>query len=190
VKALRRESGYTVVEMLIVMVVMGIVIGGITTAFVSGSKAELDMNRRFSAQLSVRLAMTQLRADVHLACSATASAGQLLLYPSAGSSSAASCAASPTIAWCTGASSTATGRYTLFEASAASCSNPPGGKPWADYLTTNSIFTVNTPAAGSKQLMSVTVALAANTNKSLSATTGVDRYLLADTIVMRNSVPG
>jgi prepilin-type N-terminal cleavage/methylation domain-containing protein len=185
---LKREEGYSVIEMLIVMVVMGIVIGGITTAFISGSKADLDMNRRFTAQQNVRLAMTQLRADIHLACSATASAGQLLLYPSAGSAATASCAASPTTVWCTGSSSAIAGRYTLFEATASSCSNPPAGKQFADYLTTNSLFTVNAP--GSKQLMSVTVDLAANTNKSSAATSGVDRYRLTDTIVMRNSVLG
>lgn len=182
-----REAGYSLIELLVVMVILGVVLGGLTTVFVSGSKAELDMNMRFNAQQNTRLALSQLRNDIHISCNASASAGQLLLYPSAGSGSTPSCAANPTIAWCTGSSTNISARYTLSQASAASCSNPPVGKQFADYLTTNALFTVNTPA--SKQRLSVTVDLPVDTNKRSSATSTVNRYELKDTIVLRNSVP-
>ena len=49
------EGGYTLVEMLVVMAILGVVISGLTTIFVSGSHAELDLNRRFQAQQQARL---------------------------------------------------------------------------------------------------------------------------------------
>jgi prepilin-type N-terminal cleavage/methylation domain-containing protein len=190
VKRLREEHGYSLIELLVVMVILGIVIGGLTTVFVSGSKAELDMNKRFVAQQNARLALTQLRNDLHVSCDASASNGQLLLFPSTGSSATPSCAGTPNIVWCTTASVNNPSRYALYQASASSCTSPPAGKLYADYLTTNTLFTKNTPASGSKQRTSVTVDLPVNTNKASSATTSVDRYELKDTIVLRNSLPG
>ena len=189
-KRVREEHGYSLIELLVVMVILGIVVGGLTTVFVSGSKAELDMNKRFTAQQNSRLALTQLRNDLHVSCDATASTGQLLLFPSNGSSATPSCSATANIVWCTAASALNPARYALYEAAASSCSSPPVGKLYADYLTTNTLFTKNAPAAGSKQRTSVTVDLPVNTNKASSATTSVDRYELKDTIVLRNSLPG
>ena len=64
------ERGYTLVEMLVVMAILGVVIAGLTTVFVSGSRAELDMNRRFQAQQQARLALDRIRADLHCASAA------------------------------------------------------------------------------------------------------------------------
>ena len=54
---LRGEAGYSLVEMLVVMVIMTIVFAGVTAVFVSGSKAQAEQDRRFQAQLSTRLAL-------------------------------------------------------------------------------------------------------------------------------------
>jgi prepilin-type N-terminal cleavage/methylation domain-containing protein len=71
VRCLRRlrheEHGYSLMELLTVMVIMGIVLGGLTTVFVSGSKAEYDMNVRFQAQQQTRLALDRVRRDIHVA---------------------------------------------------------------------------------------------------------------------------
>jgi prepilin-type N-terminal cleavage/methylation domain-containing protein len=190
VKRVREEHGYSLIELLVVMVILGIVVGGLTTVFVSGSKAELDMNKRFIAQQNARLALSQLRNDLHVACNATVSTGQLLLFPSAGSSSTPTCSGTANVVWCTTTSANNSARYALYQTSASSCATPPAGKLYADYLTTNALFTKNTPAAGSKQRTSVTVDLPVNSNKASSATTSVDRYELKDTIVLRNSLPG
>jgi prepilin-type N-terminal cleavage/methylation domain-containing protein len=191
VRRIREERGYSMIELLVVMAIMGVVVGGLTTVFVSGSKAELDMNMRFSAQQNARMALSQLRNDLHISCDVDAStAGQLLLYPSAGSSTTPTCAGTANIVWCTAASPSNSARYALYQASAATCASPPAGKLFTDYLTTNALFTRNAPASGSKQRMSVTVDLPVNTNKARSASTTVDRYELKDTIVLRNSLPG
>ena len=48
---LRAERGYSLVEMLTVLVIMGVVMTSLTTVFVQASNSESDMNNRFQAQL-------------------------------------------------------------------------------------------------------------------------------------------
>ena len=71
VKRLRGERAYSMVELITVMVIMSIVMTGISTVFVQGSNAELDMNNRFQAQAHARLALDTLRKDIHCARSVT-----------------------------------------------------------------------------------------------------------------------
>ena len=56
------EQGYSLVEMLTVLVIMGVVMTGLTTVFVQASNSESDMNNRFQAQLTARLALDKMRA--------------------------------------------------------------------------------------------------------------------------------
>ena len=72
---LRRERGYSLIEMLIVLSIMGIVMGSLTTVFVSASNAELDMNNRFRAQLGARLVLDKMRREVHCGSVATPGLG-------------------------------------------------------------------------------------------------------------------
>ena len=68
---IRGEAGYSLVEMLVVMVIMSIVFAGITDIFVAGSKASAEQDRRFQAQLSTRLALDKIRRDIHCASDVT-----------------------------------------------------------------------------------------------------------------------
>ena len=52
---------------------------GLTTALVSGSNTELDLNRRFRAQEQARLALHRIRADIH--CASAAQAQTIGTYP-------------------------------------------------------------------------------------------------------------
>ena len=191
---IRGEGGYSLVELVVVMAILGIVITGLTTVFVQGSRGEVDMNRRFTAQQNARAALGQLRADIHVGCNATVTATTLLIYRLKADGS---CDTVATIAWCTGSSTNLTGRLTLWElvtnvppvtpTAAASCTSPPTGKIWADYIVSGStLFTLNTPAGGSKQRMGVTVSVPVNGNSAVT-TGAVDRYELRDTIVLRNA---
>ena len=65
---LRDERGFSLIELVFVMAILGTVMAGVTTVFISGSRAELSVNNRFQAQESARLAMAALRNDVHGAC--------------------------------------------------------------------------------------------------------------------------
>ena len=71
IRRLRSERGYTLIEMLTVLVIMGVVTGSLTAVFVQASNAEADMNNRFQAQLTARLALDKMRREVHCASVAT-----------------------------------------------------------------------------------------------------------------------
>ena len=72
---LRGEHGVTLIEMIMVLAILGTVLGGVTTVFVAGSRAELQVNNRFQAQEAARLAMGAVRTDVHSACAVAVSGG-------------------------------------------------------------------------------------------------------------------
>ena len=55
---LRRENGTTLIELMTAMALLGIVMAGVTTAMGSATRAETDLNRRFTAQQTARLALT------------------------------------------------------------------------------------------------------------------------------------
>jgi prepilin-type N-terminal cleavage/methylation domain-containing protein len=183
VSRVREEAGYSMIEMLVVLAILGVVLGGLTTIFVSGSRADMDMNRRFQAQQNARLSMARLRADLHLGgCVGTGTnATSITIYAS--SAAPGSCSGTATVTWCTAASASLTGRWTLYRQSGASCASNTG-TPIADYLATNGIFTTNAPTTGSGRRTSVTVTIPVSTNTTNAS---LDRYTLTDSIVLRNS---
>ena len=65
VRRLRGQSGYTMMELLIVLAILGTVTGAITTLFIRASNAEFDMNRRFQAQQAARVAIDRMRREIH-----------------------------------------------------------------------------------------------------------------------------
>jgi prepilin-type N-terminal cleavage/methylation domain-containing protein len=74
-RRLRDEGGVTLIEMVMVLAILGIVLAGVTTVFISGSRAELQGNNRFQAQEASRLAMASIRKDMHGACAAAVKTG-------------------------------------------------------------------------------------------------------------------
>jgi prepilin-type N-terminal cleavage/methylation domain-containing protein len=136
------EGGYSLVELLVVITILTIVLGGIVTVFVQGLNAESDQNRRFQAQQDTRLALDKMRREIHAACTISAPAS----YNTALSSvtlyfSTDSCASgSHTVTWCT---TGAAGRYALYRVAATSCASPVN--KIADYLTSGTIFTYLPP---------------------------------------------
>jgi prepilin-type N-terminal cleavage/methylation domain-containing protein len=179
------ERGYTLVEMLIVLSILTTVMAGLTTLFVQGSNAELDMNNRFQAQLNARLALDKVRREIHCGSVATP-AGQsalivvtLPVYCKTGSGS---------ITWCT--KSLGTNRFGLYRVpgTPGTCT---GGVKWADYLTPTAsapgcggalcIFTYSAQSASS--LATVHVDFPVNVKPAKT----VELYELADDVVLRNS---
>jgi type II secretory pathway pseudopilin PulG len=177
---LAREHGYSIVELLTVVTILSVVIGALTTLFVSASNGEVNMNRRFQAQENARLALDKLRREIHCASAVS---------PSGTSSSITLTipAACPTaqgftsIRWCVltppGAVSS---RYALYRSTAATCTTSTGVK-WADYLRTQAIFTYTVQS--SQSLGNLAVGLVVNVNEG---TTG-GGFRLNDNIVLRNS---
>lgn len=200
-KAWRRltsgEGGYSLIELVVTMAVLGIVLGGLTTVFVSGSRAEINMNERFQAQQSVRSALARVRTDLHEACSASASVAtvtvggvnvnvsDLVLTDLDTSLSTATCTVAGA-AWCFAASSQYSGRLALYRLSgASSCPLDPTltGTLVGDAIVTGSTYF--TPVTGgSGQHDSVSVNLPANASPPYR---GGFVYDLTDQIVLRNS---
>ena len=180
---LRSERGYTLVEMLTVLVIMGVVMGGLTTVFVSATNSESDMNNRFQAQLNARLALDKMRREVHCANVATptgSSSSVTITLPSYCKTGSGS------VTWCT--RSVATNRYALYRVVGSTCS---GGVLWADYLTPSSTATVcsgalcifNYTAQSTSSLAKLSVDFPVNVKPAKT----VELYELQDDIVLRNS---
>jgi len=171
---LRGEAGYSLVELLTVMVIMGVVMAGITGVFVSGSKAQAEQDRRFQAQLGARLALDKIRRDIHCANDVTpfaANAVTLKLSSGCGGD----------VSWCTSAVTGYTNRYRLYRQVGTSCS-AAGGIKVADYLTSANAFPTFLHATGCSCLASLQV----DFKVSLKGST-IDAYELTDTIYLRNS---
>lgn len=175
-RRLRGEAGYSMVEMLTVMVIMSIVFAGITQVFVAGSKAQTEQDNRFRAQLQTRIAMDKIRKDIHCATDVTpfSTSSATLKLP-------AGCGGDVT--WCTAAVSGYTNRYRLYRQTGATCSAGTGVQV-ADYLVTAGAFPAYTHAVGCTCLASLQVDLKISNR---SSTTGVDTYELTDTVFLRNS---
>jgi prepilin-type N-terminal cleavage/methylation domain-containing protein len=174
-RLLGRQSGYSLVELITVMAILGTILGGLTTAFVQGSTAELHANRRVQAQLEATAAFDRLRRDIHCASSApgatsSPSSAITLTVP-------VGCDSSGSIRWCSLARGSG---YALYRQSGASCST--AGKLYADSLTSSAIFSYFQSVADTS-LAKVHVDMRVNVNP----TKAVDLFQLTDDIVLRNS---
>jgi len=167
------QGGYSIIELLTTMAIMSVVLGGLTTTFVSGSKAELDQNRRFQAQSTARIALDKLRKDIHCASTATTTSSSATLTMPTGCSTASN----TTVTWCTSQVGTAA-RYRLYRYTGSStCTS---GTQIADYLTQASLFTFTQQSSSSLAQLRVYLPVSVNgTNKG--------KYPLQDTIYLRNS---
>jgi prepilin-type N-terminal cleavage/methylation domain-containing protein len=176
------EGGYSLVELLVVMVILGVVLSGLTTVFISGSNAELDLNRRFQAQEQARAAFDRIRGDVH--CASAAQAQTINTYPGLKLNVTNCYASTPTVSWCAvGASNPTRTQLYRTTATTSTCTSSDTSRVLvADYLTTsNGVFTTSTIPQYSLQTVAVDFTV------SVHPTNTKDRYRLNDSIVARNS---
>lgn len=170
--ALKRESGYSLMEMLVVMVILTTVLTVLSDVFVSGANAELDLNRRFEAQLNARLALDKMRREIHCASSATlnSAASVTLVLP-------AQCpTGTGNVTWC----AVGTGsRFGLHRSTANPCDATD--PQWADYLVNSTVFGYVAQSTTSLAKISVTLPVDRDPAKSGGL------YRLDDAIALRNS---
>jgi prepilin-type N-terminal cleavage/methylation domain-containing protein len=171
----RGQAGYSLVEMVVVMSILGTVLAGVTTVFVSGSRAELNVNRRFQAQLQATAAFDRLRRDVHCASSTDATPGTQV-----GTITLTGCGSGNVVWRACGSGS----RYALYR-NGTTCTPTPDGKLYADFLTSPTPFTY-TASVAATSLAKVRADLPVNVNPTKAA----DGFELADDIVLRNSLRG
>jgi prepilin-type N-terminal cleavage/methylation domain-containing protein len=182
------ERGYSLIESLVTMLILGIVMSGLTTTFVSASHAELDMNRRFQGQEQARLSLDQLRRELHCASAVTDLNGSALssasTYPAITIALGSYCqtaTATGFVTWCTAGS----GPWTLYRIDHAvtTCSAGTGARKVADHVTSQQPFSKPAAQAGvGAQLPTLHVALSVN---ATGGTTGTST-LVVD-IALRNA---
>jgi prepilin-type N-terminal cleavage/methylation domain-containing protein len=170
---MRDERGYTLVEMLTVLVIFGTVMSALLTLLVQGTGAEVDMNNRFQAQQGARLALNKIRREAHCATAVTVSSASAVTlnlpsYCPTGNGS---------VTWCT--VSLGASRYGLYRKVGATCDST--GVRWADYLTTANVFSYAAQSATSLAKLSVDFPINVKPSRT------VDTYELKDDIVLRNS---
>jgi prepilin-type N-terminal cleavage/methylation domain-containing protein len=172
VRRLSPESGYSLVELLTSMAILSVIITGITTLFVQGSNAEIDMNRRYQAQQEARVAMDKLRRDAHCSSKVVKPNSSTMLILSD------PCVTGGTVSWCTVASGSF---YQLYRSTSATCNAT--GTLYAQSLVNagGAVFTYIQQSTLS--LAKVSVDFTAN----LSPTRPWANYELRDDMVLRNS---
>ncbi len=178
-RLLRGERGITLIELMTSMAIMSIILASLATVFVSGSNAEIDLRNRFAAQTDARLALDKLRREVHNSCSASVSSpvgtayAVVTLYSE---DAAAGYTCTNAATWCAVGSGS---RYAIYRKAGTTC-NATGSVRWADYLTSNAIFSLVSPSAGT--LPKVGVDLPIDTKPADTSR----RYRLQDSIAVRN----
>jgi prepilin-type N-terminal cleavage/methylation domain-containing protein len=176
VRLLREQRGYSLMELIVSMSILGAVMTSVSVLLVSATNSEVDMNRRFQAQTEARLGLDLMRREVHCAMSVTpvgASASVTLTIPATCPTSGGN----TSITWCTVANGT--NRWGLWRYPGASCSG--SGKRYADYVTASSIFTYTAQTVDKLAFLNVRLPINLKPSESRFL------YNLEDDIVLRNS---
>jgi type II secretory pathway pseudopilin PulG len=163
------EAGYSLLEMITVLAILTTVVTGITTLFISGTRADVDMNKRFQVQNDARGGADRLRRDLRCASSLSSSTASAITV------------VTPCNAlgykWCTVLASA--GRYSLHRVVGSGACSSTSPK-YADYLTTGNVFTAQ--AASSTTLARLKASLPVKM-PTMTAT-----YTLCTIVTMRNSM--
>ena len=133
-RAVRREDGYTMIELVSVLIILTTVLTALTALFVSGAKAELELNRRFEAQQAARVAADRMRREVHCASGVTFSSAASITVTLPGHCPTAVGGATTNIVYTTEAVTSE--RYRLKR----------GTVPIADRLTSGDVFSYVAPS--------------------------------------------
>ena len=179
----RDEGGYSLVEMITVMAIMSIVFAGLTNVFTSASKADIDMQNRFTAQVNTRLALDKFRSDAHCAYDVNPNTPNPWSTAQSSITFKISACGSGDVTWCTAQQTGSTTRWDLYRQAGTTCSSASPAIKVAKYLTSAAPFSGFAHVSGCGCLASVSVDLITGVNRN--AVTGL--YRLRDTIYLRNS---
>jgi type II secretory pathway pseudopilin PulG len=163
------ERGITLIELLIVCVILGVIMGGLANVFISGTRASYVLNSNLNAQQNINIALGRLEYEGRCGSSATilnSGAGVAFTLPTVCSH------VSPAVSWCV--SSGVLTRYL-----ATSCSGT--GTPYARNITSPTPFSLQ---ANTSDLTEVLINMASNPTGSPGAT-----FSISDSITLRNSSP-
>jgi prepilin-type N-terminal cleavage/methylation domain-containing protein len=164
------ERGYTLIELLQVMVILGVILTGLTVLFIQATNAELDMNRRFQAQQEARVAIDKMRREVHCAKAITPAGNSAAITLTIPGHCATAGGAEIDVVYDT--QPVAAGRYHLRRA----------GVKIADYVRVGTVFTYEAPTTSTLGRLRVNLPINIQPPGS-----GSNWELVAD-MVLRNTV--
>ena len=128
------ERGYTLIELVQVAAILSVVLTGLTVLFVQATNAEFQMNERFQAQQSARLAVDKMRRELHCASAITPTGSAASITVTLPAQCPTSGGSQVNIVYDTALVSA--NRYRLRRA----------GVMVADYVTTGTVFDYTAPA--------------------------------------------
>ena len=172
-RRLASQAGFTLTELITTMAILGIVLGGLTTMFHAGVRAEMRANRELDAQQNARAALDKMRRELH--CASAISAPNGTAVASLTVTLPAACPGTATaVVYAT--STVAANRYELTRTA-------DSGTPTtvADYLTSSTPFTYYIPASGTLGRLQVDIPV------NLNPTDTGTLWRLQDDIVLRNT---
>ena len=165
------QRGYTLLELLTVMSILSVIVGALVTLFMRATNAELDMNRRFQAQQSARIAIDQMRREIHCA-------SQIAPTGTSASITVSVPHQCPTAVGGVDTSVT----YDVIAAGSQRFQLRRNSVKIADYLTAQNAFNYTGPVAGSS-LGKLRVTLPIN----IEPANGIKEWRLVADIVLRNT---
>ena len=171
---LRHERGFTLIELVVVMAMLGIVVTALSSVLIAATKAEEDMSRRFGSQINARIAVDQLRREIHCASSVTPTGSSASIAIVLGSRCPFN--GGSTVRWCTVGSGS---QYALYRSTGSTCSS--ADRKFVDYLTSGTIFTYTAQSTSSLAFLSISISI------NTKVASGRPDYRLTDDIVLRNS---
>ena len=133
------QDGFTLAEMLVVMVILGVVLAGLTVLLTGAMNSQSDQTNRAQAQQDARLGLDRMRREIRCASDITTPSG----YPASAvtitlASYCPTAAGATTVTWCTkdkdGVAPPVAGAqpYTLWRYTGAACTGT--GTKWASDL--------------------------------------------------------
>jgi prepilin-type N-terminal cleavage/methylation domain-containing protein len=168
------EAGYTLIEVLTVLVILSVVLGGLTTMFTAGMRAQLRANRELQAQQNARAALDRMRHELHCANAVTGAVDGTPVTTVTLTLPATCASAATTVVYATAVVSA--NRWTLTRAA-----DGAAAVVVADYLADDDVFTYEVPETG--KLGRLRVDFPVNVNPGVVGT----QWRLQDDIVLRNT---
>jgi prepilin-type N-terminal cleavage/methylation domain-containing protein len=186
------QDGFTLVELIVVMLVMLIILAPLSGSFVSALGAQVDQTRRFDAQENARQALDRMRKDIHCAHGVTDPfandfGGETILMTETNVTGTAECPGlvqtnASAVQWCTIAVTGATNRYQLYrENDPNNTCDGSASTFMVDYLTQSALWASPTCVTGQFPTVSVTMPVNIDPVRHAPST-----YTLSDQIALRN----
>ena len=191
----KEQGGFTLVELLVVLAIVGVILAGITQLLTSALKSQNDQTNRTQAQQDARLGLDKLRREIRCANGLTTPSG----YPASaititlGSYCPTAGGAAATVTWCTkdknGATPPVPGAqpYTLWRYTGPACSGT--GTKWASNL----VDKIDAPSISAGKIFgAASVPVASLTSASTGGTLASGTYSYDVTAVLASGaeVPG